>query len=35
MCVGFLYTETAMPLPLGLGKVSKKGMPPPDLVAQW
>ena len=28
MCVGFLYTETAIPSPWGLGKVSKKGMPP-------
>ena len=27
MCVGFLYTETAIPTPLGLGNVSKKGMP--------
>ena len=24
MCVGFLYTETAIPSPLGLGKVSQE-----------
>ena len=28
VCVGFLYTETDIPSPLGLGNMSKKGMPP-------